>query len=107
MFQDSQQFSSWLFGRPSSLFMNLRGGFAHLHTNGFSLLNPIASRHTGLRAFSAIAHFLWNDVSIDIRSIDDVNKFKSKLKTFLVKRGYELSWVLILHFCDYVRIIWQ
>ena len=46
-------------------------------------------------------------MSIDIRSIDYVNKFESKLKTFLVKRGYELSWVLILHFCDYVRIIWQ
>ena len=43
-------------------------------------------------------------MSIDIRSIDDVNKFKSKLKTFLIKRVYELSWVLILHFCDYVRI---
>ena len=28
---------------------------------------------------------------IDIRSIDDVNKFKSKLKTFLFKRVYELS----------------
>ena len=44
-------------------------------------------------------------MSIDIRSIDDVNKFKSKLKTFLFKRDYELSWVLILHVCDYVRII--
>ena len=95
MFQDSQQFSSWLFGRPSSLFMNLRGGFAHLHTNGVSLLNPIASRHTGLRAFSAIAHFLWNDVSIDIRSIDDVNKFKSKLRTILFKRvlGFDFAFL--------------
>ena len=44
-------------------------------------------------------------MSIDIRSIDDVNKFKSKLKTFLFKRVYDLSWVLILHFCGYVRII--
>ena len=44
-------------------------------------------------------------MSIDIRSIADVNKFKSKLKTFLFKRDYELSWVLILHFCKYVRII--
>ena len=75
--------------------MNLRGGFAHLHTNGFSLLNPIASRHTGLRAFSAIAHFLWNDVSIDIRSIDDVNKFKSKLRTILFKRvlGFDFAFL--------------
>ena len=32
-----------------------------------------------------------NDLPIDIRSIDDVNKFKSKSKTFLFKRVYELS----------------
>ena len=63
MFQDTQQFSSWLFGRPSSLFMNLRGAFAHLHTNGVWLLNPSLKRY-GLRAFSVIAHFLWNDVPI-------------------------------------------
>ena len=37
----------------------------------------------GLRAFSVIAPILWNDLPIDIRSIDDANKFKSKLKTFL------------------------
>ena len=35
-----------------------------------------------------------------LRSRFVVNKFKSKLKTFLFKR------VFILHFCDYVRIIW-
>ena len=39
-------------------------------------------------------------MSIDIRSIDDVNKFKSKLRTFLFKPVLGL----ILHFCDYVRI---
>ena len=44
-----------------------------------------------LRAFSVIAPILWNDLPIDIRSLDDVNKFKSKLKTFLFKRVYELS----------------
>ena len=43
------------------------------------------------RAFSVIAPILWNDLPIDIRSIDDVYKFKSKLKTFLLKRVYELS----------------
>ena len=31
------------------------------------------------------------DLPVDIRSIDEVNKFKSKLKTFLFKRVYELS----------------
>ena len=35
------------------------------------------------------------------RSRFGVNKFKSKLKTFLFKRVY----VFILYFCDYVRII--
>ena len=45
----------------------------------------------GFRSFSVIAPILWNDLPVDIRSIDDVNKFKSKLKTFLFKRVYELS----------------
>ena len=45
----------------------------------------------GLRAFSVIARILWKDLPIDIRSTDDVNKSKSKLKTFLFKRVYELS----------------
>ena len=40
-----------------------------------------------------------------LRSRFVVNKFKSKLKTFLFKRVYELSPVFILHFCDYVRFI--
>ena len=44
-----------------------------------------------LRAFSVIAAIPWNDLPIDIRSLDDVNKFKSKLKNFLFKRVYELS----------------
>ena len=45
---------------------------------------------------------LWNDLPIDIRSIDDVNKFKSKLKTFLFKRVYELSYVFL--FCTFVTM---
>ena len=45
----------------------------------------------GFRAFSVIAPILWNNLPVDIRSIDDVNKCKSKLKTFLFKRVYELS----------------
>ena len=45
----------------------------------------------GLWAFSVIAPIVWNDLPIDIGSIADVNKFKSKLKTYLFKRVYELS----------------
>ena len=40
-----------------------------------------------------------------LRSRFVVNKSKSKLKTFLFKRVYELSLVFTLHLCDYVRII--
>ena len=40
-----------------------------------------------------------------LRSRFVVNKFKSKLKTFLFKGVYELSSVFILNFCDYVNII--
>ena len=54
----------------------------------------------GFRAFSVIAPMLWNDLPVDMRSIDDVNIFKSKLKTFLLKRVYELS--LGFLFCIFV-----
>ena len=41
--------------------------------------------------FSVLTPILWNDLPIYIRSIDDVNEFKSKLKTFLFRRVDELS----------------
>ena len=55
------------------------------------VIKPYNLKTYGLRTFSVIAPILWNDLPIDIRSINDVNKFKSKLKTFLFKRVYELS----------------
>ena len=55
------------------------------------VIKPYNLKTYGFRAFSVIAPILWNDLPIDIRSIDNVNKFKSKLKTFLFKRVYELS----------------
>ena len=56
------------------------------------VIEPFNLKTYGLRAFSVIAPILWNDLSIGIRYIDDVNKFKSKLKTFFqFKRVYELS----------------
>ena len=69
------------------------------------VIKPFNLKTYGLRALSVIAPILWNDLPIDVRLIDDVNKFKSKLKTFLFKPVYKLSYVFILHFCDYVRII--
>ena len=50
------------------------------------VIKPHNLKTYGFRAFSVIAPILRNDLPIDIRSIDDVNKFKSKLKTFLFKR---------------------
>ena len=57
----------------------------------FELIAIITLKTYGLRAFSVIVPILWNDLPIDIRSSDDVNKFKSKLKIFLFKQVYELS----------------
>ena len=54
-------------------------------------IQPYNLKTYGFRAFSVIAPILWNDLPIDIKSIDDVNKFKWKLKTFLFRRVYELS----------------
>ena len=55
------------------------------------VIKPYNLKTYGFRAFSVIAPILWNDLPIDIRSIHDVNKFNSKLKTFLFKRVYKLS----------------
>ena len=73
------------------MFINLRGTFDHLQTSGRLVIKTYDLETYGFRAFSVIAPTLWNDLPIDIRSIDNVNKFKSKLKTFLFKRVYELS----------------
>ena len=45
----------------------------------------------GLRAFSVIVARMWNEVPMAIRSIDNINIFKSKLTAFLFKQAYELS----------------
>ena len=55
------------------------------------VIKPYNAKTYIFRAFSVIAPILWNDLPIDIRSPDNVNKFKSKLKTFLFRRDYELS----------------
>jgi len=51
-------------------------------------IKPYNLKTYGIRAFSVIAPIY---LPIDIRAIDDVNKFKCKLKTFLFKWVYELS----------------
>ena len=44
----------------------------------------------GQRAFSVAAPRLWNKLPFEIRACSDVNLFKSKLKTFLFKKAYDI-----------------
>ena len=44
----------------------------------------------GQRAFSVAAPWLWNKLPFEIWACSDVNLFKSKLKTFLCKKVYEI-----------------
>ena len=44
----------------------------------------------GQRAFSVAAPRLWNKLPFEIRACSDVNLFKSKVKTFLFKRVYDI-----------------
>ena len=44
----------------------------------------------GQQAFSIAAPRLWNKFSFEIRACSDVNLFKSKLKTFLFKKVYDI-----------------
>ena len=43
----------------------------------------------GDRAFSVIAPRLWNGLPLDIRICDEVDAFKSKLKTFLFRKAFD------------------
>ena len=44
----------------------------------------------GQRVFSVTAPRLWNKLPFEIRPCSDVNLFKSKLKTFLFKKVYDI-----------------
>ena len=55
------------------------------------VIEPHFLKTYGLRAFSVAAPRLWNELPIHIRSIDNINIFKSKLKTYLFKQAYALS----------------
>ena len=44
----------------------------------------------GQRAFSVAAPRLWNKLPFEIRACSDVNVFKSKLRTFLFKKVYDI-----------------
>ena len=51
---------------------------------------PYKLKTYGHRAFSVAAPKLWNTLPVDIRSITDINTFKSKLKTHLFKLAYDI-----------------
>ena len=44
----------------------------------------------GQQAFSVAAARLWNKLPYEIRACSDVNLFKSKLKTFLFEKAYDI-----------------
>ena len=44
----------------------------------------------GDRAFSVAAPKLWNELPLDLRSLDTINLFKKHLKTDLFKKGYNV-----------------
>ena len=44
----------------------------------------------GDRAFSVAAPKLWNELPLDLRSLDSINLFKKNLKTDLFKKAYHV-----------------
>ena len=56
------------------------------------VIEPYNLKTYGLRALSVIVPILWNDLPIDIRSIDDVNKFdKFQVEDLSLNWVHELS----------------
>lgn len=68
------------------------------------VIEPYNLKTYSLRALSVVAPLLLN-TSTDIRLNDNVSKFKSKLKTYLFKQVYELSYDFIFyHFFLFVCV---
>jgi len=47
----------------------------------------------GERAFQVTAPKMWNQLPHDVRSIDNTNTFKKKLKTFLFTKFYDMDFI--------------
>ena len=64
----------------------LRSSRDHLHLEepNFNM------KSYGQRAFSVAAPRLWNKLPFETQACSDVNLFKSKLKTFLFKKVYDI-----------------
>ena len=55
-----------------------------------------------MRAFSVMAPLLWNNLIEDIRTVNSLNIFKTKLKTFHLKRAYQLDQLNIFYVTSYL-----
>lgn len=78
-----------------------------LHSSSDKLrfvIEPYNLKTYSLRALSVIAPLLWNSLPTDIRLIDNVSKFNSKLKTYLFKQVYELSYDFIFYHFFFVCV---
>ena len=60
----------------------------------------------GQQVFSVAALRLWNKLPFEIRACSDVNLFKSKLKTFLFKKVYDIYFHYICFcFLSFLRCV--
>ena len=60
--------------------------------NEFELFEPRTNLVTyGDRAFSSIAPKLWNKLPLDLKSITNLDKFKTELKTYLFKKAFKCN----------------
>ena len=65
-----------------------------LRSNSELLLAPPSTKTKktlGDRAFTAAAPSLWNKLPSEIRDEDNLERFKSKLKTFLFRAAYPMK----------------
>ena len=69
---------------PHSCSRSLRSSEQHL-----LLIPKVNAKSFGQRAFSYAAPYLWNNLPLQIRSIDNLNRFKAGIKTFLFHQYFE------------------
>ena len=68
------------------------------------VIEPYNLKSYSLRALSVVAPLLLNSLPTDIRLIDNVSKFNSKLKTYLLKQVYALSYDFIFYHFFFVSL---
>ena len=58
---------------------------------GFLVTRRVFKSRTGGRSFSYLAPLLWNNLPASVRGADSLSLFKSRLKTLLFDRAYNLK----------------